>query len=38
MILTLTDALDNWVRFELLPGHRYDTAGFCAFVPSPADS
>jgi transposase len=24
-ILALTDALGNLVRFELLPGHRYDT-------------
>lgn len=24
-ILTLTDALDNLVRFVLLPSHRYDT-------------
>jgi transposase len=27
-ILALTDALGNLVRFELLPGHRYDTIGF----------
>ena len=26
-ILALTDALGNLVRFELLPGHRYDTVG-----------
>jgi transposase len=26
-ILALTDALGNLVRFELLPGHRYDTIG-----------
>ena len=25
-ILALTDALGNLVRFELLPGHRFDTA------------
>ena len=26
-ILALTDALGNPVRFELLPGRRYDTVG-----------
>src|SRR6185312_1369066 len=26
-ILALTDALGNLVRFDLLPGHRYDTIG-----------
>lgn len=26
-ILALTDALGNLVRFELLPGHRFDTLG-----------
>jgi Transposase DDE domain len=26
-ILALTDALTNLVRFELLPGHRFDTVG-----------
>jgi transposase len=26
-ILTLTDALGNLVRFQLLPGHRFDTVG-----------
>ncbi len=26
-ILALTDALGNLVRFELLPGHRFDTVG-----------
>jgi hypothetical protein len=26
-ILALTDALGNLVRFVLLPGHRFDTAG-----------
>ncbi len=26
-ILALTDAFGNLVRFELLPGHRYDTIG-----------
>ena len=26
-ILALTDALGNLVRFNLLPGHRYDTVG-----------
>ena len=25
--LALTDALGNLVRFDLLPGHRYDTVG-----------
>ena len=27
-ILALTDALGNLVRFNLLPGHRFDTLGF----------
>ena len=27
MILALTDALGNLVRFVLLPGHRFDTVG-----------
>lgn len=26
-ILALTDALGDLVRFELLPGHRFDTVG-----------
>lgn len=26
-VLALTDALGNLVRFELLPGHRFDTVG-----------
>ena len=26
-ILALTDALGNLVRFELLPGHRFDMVG-----------
>ena len=26
-ILALTDALGTLVRFELLPGHRFDTVG-----------
>jgi len=26
-IMALTDALGNLVRFELLPGHRFDTVG-----------
>ncbi|MBS7701618.1 MAG: IS5 family transposase [Chelatococcus sp.] len=26
-ILALTDALGNLVRFDLLPGHRFDTVG-----------
>ena len=26
-LLALTDALGNLVRFELLPGHRFDTVG-----------
>ena len=26
-ILALTDALGNLVRFELMPGHRFDTVG-----------
>ena len=26
-ILALTDALGNLVRFQLLPGHRFDTVG-----------
>src|SRR6476661_63602 len=29
-ILALTDALGNLVRFELLPGHRFDTVGRAA--------
>ena len=26
-ILALTEALGNLVRFDLLPGHRFDTVG-----------
>jgi transposase len=28
----LTDALGNLVRFELLPGHRYDTIGVAPLI------
>ena len=31
-IVALTDALGNLVRFELLPGHRYDTVGVAALI------
>ncbi len=31
-ILTLTDALGNLVRFELLPGHRFDTVGVAPLI------
>lgn len=31
-ILALTDALGNLVRFELLPGNRYDTVGVAPLV------
>jgi transposase len=31
-ILALTDALGNLVRFELLPGHRYDTIGVAPLI------
>ncbi|MEO1200624.1 MAG: IS5 family transposase [Pseudomonadota bacterium] len=31
-ILALTDALDNLVRFEVLPGHRYDTIGVALLI------
>lgn len=31
-ILALTDALGNLVRFELLPGHRFDTVGVAPLV------
>src|ERR1700752_2483703 len=31
-ILALTDALGNLVRFELLPGHRYDTVGVAPLI------
>jgi transposase len=31
-ILALTDALGNLVRFELLPGHRYDTIGLSPLI------
>ena len=28
----MTDALGNFVRFELLPGHRYDTIGVAPLI------
>src|SRR5580704_10172910 len=31
-ILALTDALGNLVRFDLLPGHRYDTVGVAPLI------
>jgi transposase len=31
-ILALTDALSNLVRFELLPGQRYDTVGVAPLI------
>ena len=31
-ILALTDALGNLVRFELLPGNRYDTVGVAPLI------
>lgn len=31
-ILALTDALGNLVRFELLPGHRFDTVGMAPLL------
>jgi len=31
-ILALTDALGNMVRFELLPGQRYDTIGVAPLI------
>jgi len=31
-ILALTDALDNLVRFHLLPGNRYDTIGVAPLI------
>ncbi len=31
-ILALTDALGNLVRFELLPGHRFDTVGIAPLL------
>lgn len=31
-ILALTDALGNLVRFELLPGHRFDTVGVASLI------
>jgi transposase len=31
-ILALTDALGNLVRFVLLPGHRFDTAGVAPLI------
>ena len=33
-ILALTDALGNLVRFELLPGHRFDTVGVPPLIDS----
>ena len=35
-ILALTDALGNLVRFELLPGHRFDTVGVPPLIDSVA--
>lgn len=31
-ILALTDALGNLVRFQLLPGHRFDTVGVAPLI------
>jgi transposase len=31
-ILALTDALGNLVRFELMPGHRFDTVGVARLI------
>jgi transposase len=31
-LLALTDALGNLVRFELLPGHRFDTVGVAPLI------
>jgi transposase len=31
-ILALTDALGNLVRFELMPGHRFDTVGLAPLI------
>ena len=31
-IVALTDALGNLVRFELLPGNRYDTIGVAPLI------
>ena len=31
-VLALTDALGNLVRFVLLPGHRFDTAGVAPLI------
>jgi len=31
-ILALTDALGNLVRFDLLPGHRFDTVGVAPLI------
>ncbi len=31
-ILALTDALGNLIRFELLPGNRYDTMGVAPLI------
>ena len=33
-ILALTDALGNLVRFELLPGQRFDTIGVAPLMRS----
>jgi transposase len=35
-ILALTDALGNLVRFELLPGHRFDTVGGAPLIQDTA--
>jgi transposase len=35
-ILALTDALGNLVRFELLPGHRFDTVGVAPLIQDTA--
>jgi transposase len=35
-ILALTDALGNLVRFELLPGHRFDTIGVAPLIQDTA--
>ncbi|KXU32998.1 transposase [Sphingobium sp. AM] len=36
-ILALTDALGNLVRFELLPGNRYDTIGVAPLIDGIGD-
>lgn len=35
-ILALTDALGNLVRFELLPGHRFDMVGVAPLIQDTA--